>query len=40
MAYYKNGDNELAKKELKKAFELNPNFPGADDARMTLKTLK
>ena len=40
MAHYKNGDNELARKELRKALELNPNFPGADDARKTLKILK
>jgi tetratricopeptide (TPR) repeat protein len=40
MAYYKNGDHEPAKKELRKALELNPHFPGADDVRATLKLLK
>jgi Tfp pilus assembly protein PilF len=40
MAYYKNGDKELAKKELKRALELDPKFSGAQDAKDTLATLK
>jgi Tfp pilus assembly protein PilF len=40
MAYYKDRNHELAKKELKKALDLNPNFPGADDARVIMKILK
>jgi Flp pilus assembly protein TadD len=39
MAYYKNGDKELAKKELRKALELDPKFSGADDAKDTLARL-
>jgi tetratricopeptide (TPR) repeat protein len=40
MAYYKNGDKEQAKRELKKALELNPKFQGAEEARDTLDKLK
>ena len=36
MAYFKNGDKENAKKELRKALELNPGFPGAEEAKDTL----
>jgi tetratricopeptide (TPR) repeat protein len=36
MAYFKNGDKENAKKELRKALELNPRFPGAEEAKDTL----
>ena len=39
MAYYKNGDKELAKKELKKALELDPKFSGAEEAKDTLAKL-
>jgi tetratricopeptide (TPR) repeat protein len=39
MAYYKNGDKELAKSELKKALNLDPQFPGSDEARETIKKL-
>jgi Tfp pilus assembly protein PilF len=39
MAYYKNGDKENAKKELKKALELDSKFSGADEARATLKSI-
>jgi len=40
MAYYKNGENELAKNELKKALELDPKFPGAEEAKSTLTKIK
>jgi Flp pilus assembly protein TadD len=40
MAYYKNGDNELAKKELRRALELDPKFSDAEEARNTLAKLK
>jgi tetratricopeptide (TPR) repeat protein len=40
MAYYKNGDHELAKKELRRALELDPKFPGAEEAKSTLAKLK
>jgi Tfp pilus assembly protein PilF len=40
MAYYKNGDNELAKKELRRALELDPKFSGAEEAKNTLAKLK
>jgi len=40
MAYYKNGDNENAKRELKKALELDPKFYGADESRATLKLIQ
>ena len=40
MAYFKNGDKENAKKELRKALELDPKFLSADEARETLKQLK
>jgi Tfp pilus assembly protein PilF len=37
MAYYRNGNKEIAKKELKKALDLDPNFSGAEEARATIK---
>ena len=40
MAYYKNGDKENAKKELKRALELDSKFPGSEEARATLKEIK
>jgi Tfp pilus assembly protein PilF len=40
MAYFKNGNKEDAKRELKKALELNPKFPGAEEAKDTLNKLK
>ncbi|HUL30491.1 MAG TPA: tetratricopeptide repeat protein, partial [Thermodesulfobacteriota bacterium] len=40
MAYYKNGDKELAKKELKKALELEPKFSGAGEAKEALSKLE
>jgi tetratricopeptide (TPR) repeat protein len=40
MAYYKNGNRPLAKKALAEALKLNPGFPGADEARATLKALQ
>jgi len=40
MAYYKNGNEEDAKRELKKALELNPKFPGAEEAKGVLEKLK
>ncbi len=39
MAYYKNGDREMAKKELATALSLGANFAGADEARSTLKAI-
>jgi Tfp pilus assembly protein PilF len=40
MAYYKNGDRALAKKELQEALKIDPKFEGADEARTTLNALK
>ena len=40
MAYFKKGDKELAKQELKKALELDPGFSGADEAKSILQNLK
>jgi Tfp pilus assembly protein PilF len=40
MAYYKNGNHDLAKKELNDALKLSTDFPGADEARSTLNALK
>jgi Tfp pilus assembly protein PilF len=40
MAYYKNGDKEFAKKELRKALELDPKFSGAEEAKDILEKLK
>jgi len=40
MAYFKNGDKENAKRELKNALELDPKFPGAEEAKETLSKLK
>ena len=40
MAYYKNGNRDLAKKELNEALKIDPKFPGADEARATLNALK
>jgi Tfp pilus assembly protein PilF len=37
MAYYKNGDKEQARRELKKAIELDSKFPGAEEARKILQ---
>lgn len=39
MAYFKNGEKENAKKELKKALELDSKFSGAEEARATLKLI-
>ena len=39
MAYFKNDNKPMAKKELAKAIELNPKFPGAEEAKATLKGL-
>ncbi len=33
MAYYKNGQVEQAKKELSRALQIDPNFPGAAEAK-------
>jgi Flp pilus assembly protein TadD len=40
MAYYKNGNKEEAKRELKKALELDPKFIGAEEAKEVLQSLK
>jgi Flp pilus assembly protein TadD len=40
MAYYKNGEKENAKRELKKALELDQKFDGAPEAKDTLSKLK
>jgi tetratricopeptide (TPR) repeat protein len=37
MAYYKNGDKEQAKRELRKALELDSKFPGAEEAMKILR---
>ena len=39
MAYVKTGDFKNAESTLKKALALQPNFPGADEARTALATL-
>jgi len=39
MAYFKGGNRAMAQKELAKALGLNPKFPGAEEARITLKAL-
>jgi Flp pilus assembly protein TadD len=39
MAYLKSDNKAMAKKELAKAIELNPKFPGAEEAKAALKTL-
>jgi tetratricopeptide (TPR) repeat protein len=36
MAYYKNGEKDLAKKELNKALQLSKDFPGSEEAKKTL----
>ena len=40
MAYHKNGNRDLAKKELAEALKIDPKFQGADEARATLNALK
>ena len=40
MAYYKNGNRDLAKKELIEALKINSGFQGAAEARATLDALK
>jgi len=40
MAYFKNGDKENAKRELKKAIELDAKFAGAEEAKGVLEKLK
>ena len=40
MAYYKNGNRDLAKRELTEALKIDPKFQGADEARATLNALK
>ncbi|MCI0567375.1 MAG: tetratricopeptide repeat protein, partial [Acidobacteria bacterium] len=40
MAYYKYGDNVSARKTLQLSLKLNRSFPGAEEARQTLKALK
>ncbi|OGP97885.1 MAG: hypothetical protein A2Z51_03220 [Deltaproteobacteria bacterium RBG_19FT_COMBO_52_11] len=40
MAYYKNDNKGMAKTELAKALALSPKFPGAEEAKTILKTLK
>jgi Tfp pilus assembly protein PilF len=40
MAYYKNGNLKLAKKELNEALKIDSGFPGADEARATLAKMK
>jgi len=40
MAYYKNGEKENAKRELKKALELDSKFEGAEEAKEALSKLK
>ena len=40
MAYYKNGEKENARRELKKALELNPKFSGSEETKEVLSKLK
>ena len=40
MAYYKNGNKELAKMELDAALKINQKFDEAEEARKTLASLK
>jgi len=40
MAYFKNGEKENAKRELKKALELNSKFQGAEEAKEVLSKVK
>jgi Flp pilus assembly protein TadD len=40
MAYFKNGEKENAERELRKALELDPKFPGSEEAKDTLSKLK
>jgi tetratricopeptide (TPR) repeat protein len=40
MAYYKNGNKDLAKTELQRALQLRADFPGAQEAREVLASLK
>jgi tetratricopeptide (TPR) repeat protein len=40
MAYHKNGEKENAKRELKKALELDPKFQGSEETKEVLSKLK
>jgi tetratricopeptide (TPR) repeat protein len=40
MAYFKNGNRDLAIKELNQALKIDPKFQGADEAKATLNALK
>jgi len=40
MAYFKNGDKELAKKELRRALELDPKLSSAEEAKGILQQLR
>jgi Tfp pilus assembly protein PilF len=40
MAYYKNGNKEEAKRELKKSLELDSKHSGAEEAKGALEKLK
>ena len=40
MAYYKNGEKENARRELRKALGLDPKFGGAEEAKEVLSKLK
>jgi Tfp pilus assembly protein PilF len=40
MAYHKNGNLDLAKKELEGALKLSSDFEGADVAKSTLQSIK
>jgi len=40
MAYYKNGNRDLAKKELGAALKISSYFAGVDEARKALNNLK
>ena len=39
MAYYRKGNEILAKQTLRKAIEMEPSFPGAEEARQILSEL-
>ena len=40
MAYFKNGNKEEAKRELRKALDLDPKFSGAEEAKATLQAIR
>ena len=39
MAYYKKGDSDRAREQLEKALNIQPDFPGSEQARQVLAEL-